>query len=105
MDAIPSMRESLAQKARCIICFGHDCPRCIDQLIESDFELSRRENVVCVRGKAESDRKKLIYPESSTRRHAGEMRVHMIDPHFLQAQSNVDRLVEPKEIGAAPPFI
>ena len=29
----------------------------------------------------------------------------MIDPHCLQAQKDVDRLVEPKEIGAAPPFI
>src|SRR4029079_10888058 len=29
----------------------------------------------------------------------------MIDPHFLQAQTNVDGLIEPKKIGAATPFI
>jgi len=29
----------------------------------------------------------------------------MIDPHLPQAQTNVDRLVKPKEIGAAIPFI
>jgi len=33
------------------------------------------------------------------------MSVHMIDPHFSQALSNVHGLVEPKEICAAPPFI
>src|SRR5262249_13534903 len=99
------MRESLAQKARGVICFGHDCARCIDKFIKSDLELSRRENVVCVRGKTESDRKKFIDPESSSRSHAGEVRVHMINPHFLQAEANIDGLVEPKKIRAAPPFI
>ena len=102
MDAISAMRESLAQKARGVIRFGDDCARCIHKFIQSDFELPRRENVVRVRGKTESDRKKLVYPKSSARSHAGEMRVNMIDPHFLQAQTNVDRLIEPKEIGAAP---
>src|SRR5205085_4534391 len=73
--------------------------------IQSDFELPRGENVVRVCGKTESDRKKLVYPESSARSHAGEMGVHTIDPHLLQAQTNIDRLVKPKEIGAAIPFI
>src|SRR5262245_31588930 len=99
------MRESLAQKARGVICFGDDCARCIDKFIESDLELSRRENVVCVRGKTESDRKKFIDPESSSRSHAGKVRVHMINPHFLQAEANVDGLVQSKKIRAAPPFI
>ena len=87
------MRESLAQKARGIVRFGDDCARGIDKFIQSDFELPRRENVVRVRGKTESDRKKFVDPESGARSHAGEMSVHMIDPHFSQAQSNVDGLI------------
>src|SRR5438094_10258647 len=105
MDAISAMRESVAQKARGVIRFGDDYARSIDEFIQSDFELPRRENVVRVGGKTESDRKKLVYPKSSARSHAGEMSVHMIDSHLPQAQTNVDRLVEPKEIGAAIPFI
>src|SRR6266700_925487 len=105
VNAISAMRESVAQKARGVIRFGDDRTRCIDKFVQPDFELPRRENVVRVRGKTESDRKKLVYPESSARSHAGEMSVHMIDPHLPQAQNNVDRLVKPKEIGAASPFI
>ena len=99
------MRESLAQEARSVIRFGYDHARFIHKFIQSDFELPRRENVVRVRGKTEIDRKKLVYPKSSSRSHTGEMSVQMIDPHCLQAQTNVYRLVEPKEIGAASPFI
>src|SRR5258708_19262663 len=99
------MRESVAQKPRGVIRLGDDRARCIDKFIQSDFELPRRENVVRVRGKTESDRKKLVYPESSARSHAGEMSMHMIDPHLPQAQTNVDRLVKPKEISTAIPFI
>src|SRR6266540_5022531 len=105
MDAISPMRESFAQKACGEIRFGDDCARFIHNFIQSDFELPRRENVVRVRGKTESDRKKLVDPKSSARSHAGEMRVDVIDPHCPQEQTNVDRLVEPKEIGAATPFI
>src|SRR5205814_2796050 len=105
VDAISAIRESVAQKARGVIRFGDDRTRRIAKFIQSDFKLPRRENVVCVRGKTESDRKKSIDPESSAGSHAGEMRVHMIDPHFSQAQTNVDRLVKAKEIGAAAPFI
>src|SRR4029077_21082251 len=97
MDAIAAMRESLAQEARCIIRFGYDHARSIHKFIQSDFELPRGEDVVRVRGKTESDRKKLVDPESSARSHAGEMSVHVIDPHCPQAQSNVERLVESKE--------
>src|SRR4029077_13867170 len=105
MDAISAMRKSLAQKARGIIRFGYDHARSIHKFIQSDFELPRRKNVVGVRGKTERDRKKLVYPKSSARSHAREMSVHMIYPHCLQAQTNVDRLVKPKEIGAAVPLI
>src|SRR5205823_12407920 len=99
------MRESLAQKARGVIRFGDDCARSIDKFIQCDFELPRRENVVRVRGKTESNGKKSGDPESSTRSHTGEMSMHMIDPHFAQAQSTINRLVEPKEIGPASPCI
>src|SRR4030095_13422428 len=105
VDAISAIRESVAQKTRGVIRFGDDRTRCIDKFIQSDFELPRREHVVRVRGKTKSDRKKLVYPESRASSHAGEMSVHMIDPHLPQAQTNVDRLVKAKEIGAAPPFI
>src|ERR1044071_5460683 len=105
MDAISARRELLAQKARSVIRFGDDYARLIHKLIQSDFELPRRKNVIRVRGKTESDRKKFVYPESRTRSHSGEMSVHMIDPHCLQPQTNVDRLVKPKEIGSASPLI
>src|SRR5207247_5905426 len=105
VDAISAMRESVAQKARGVIRFGYDRTRCINKFVQSDFELPRRENVVRVRGKTESDRKKLVYPESSARSHAGEMGVNMIDPNLLQAQTNVDRMVKTKEIGAVITFI
>src|SRR5262249_45583613 len=94
-----------AQKARGVICFGDDCARCIDKFIQSDFKLLGRENVVGVRGKTKTDREKFVNPESSARSHAGEMSVQMLDPHLSQAQSNVDRLVEAKEVREASPFI
>jgi hypothetical protein len=105
MHAISEMRKSLAQKSRGIICFRDDCTRCVAKFIQSDFELPRRKNVVRVGGKTERDGKKLVDPKSGARSHAGEMRVHMIYPHLPQAPSNMDRLVKPKEIGAASPFI
>src|SRR6185369_6825772 len=82
-----------------------DCSRFIDKFIKSNFEMPRSENIVRMRGKTESDRKKIVYPKSSARSHAGEMSVHVTDPHLAQAQSNVDRLIKPKEIGATTPFI
>src|SRR5215208_6643193 len=105
MDAISAMRKLVAQKPRRVIRFGYDYARSIHKFIQPDFELPRRENVVRVRGKTESDRKKFVYPKGGARSHACEMSVHMIDPHLPQAHTNVDRLVEPKKIGAAIPFI
>ena len=105
LHAISAITELLAQKTRGIIRFGDDYARSIHKFIQSDFELPRGENVVRVRGKTESDRKKLVYPKSSARSHAREMSVHVVNLHLLQAQTNVDRLVKPKEIGAASPFI
>src|SRR5262249_47939554 len=102
MDAISAMREPLEQKFGGIIRFRDGCARGIDKLIQRDFELPRYENIVRVRSKTESDLKKIVDPESGTRSHAGEMSVHMIDPHLSQAQPNVNRLVEPQEIGAPP---
>src|SRR5436309_16087530 len=105
VDAISAMREWLAQKARGVIRFGNDCACCIDKFIQSDFELPRSENVVRMRGKTETDWKKFPDPESGARSHTSEMSVHSVDPRFPQAKSNVNGLVEAKEIGAAPPFI
>ena len=99
------MSEPLAQKARSVIRFGYDRARFVDKFIQSDFELPRGKNVVRVRGKTKSDRKKSVYPKSSARSHASEMSVHMINPYCPQAKTNVDRLVKPKEIGASPPVI
>src|SRR6186713_1475010 len=105
MNVIGAMRKSIAQKTGGVICFGYDYACCTHKFVQCDLELSRRKNVVRVRGKTESDRKKLVYPKSSARSHASEMSVHVIDPHCLQAQTNVNRLVKPKKIGAAIPFI
>ena len=33
------------------------------------------------------------------------MCVYMLDPHFPQPQTNINRLIQPKEIRAATPFI
>src|SRR3954452_21661888 len=105
MDAIGAIRKSLAQKPGGIIRFGYHYARSIHKFVQPDLELSRRENVVGMRGKTESDRKKLADPESSARSHACEMSVHMIDPHCLQSQTNVDRLAKSEKIRAATPFI
>src|SRR5262245_50811374 len=64
VDAISAMRESLTQKAQGVIRFSDDRARCINKFIQSDFELSRRKNIVRVRGETETDGKKLVNPES-----------------------------------------
>ena len=58
-----------------------------------------------MRSEAEGHWKKFVDPKSRARGHSHEMRVHMTDPHFLEAQSNVNSLIEPKKIRAPPPFI
>src|SRR5206468_10618420 len=105
VDAISALWKSLTQELRRVISFGDDYTRCIDELIQADFELSRRKNIICVRGKTKRDRKKSVNPPSRARGHTGEMRMHLANPHFTQAYSNVNRLVKSEEISASPPFL
>src|SRR5947208_16797844 len=105
VDAISAVCESLAQKLRGVIRFGHDCTRPLDKLIQADFEVTRRKNIICVRGKTETDSKKFVDPKGRARGHTGEMRMHMPNPHFTQPYSDVNRLVQPEEISASPPFL
>src|SRR6266403_1643621 len=97
--------KSLSQKLRRVVGLCNDYARCIDKLIKSDLETSRRKNVVGMRGKTKSDGKKFMDPESRARGHSREVRVNMTNPHLLQAQPNVNSLIEPKEISAPSPFI
>ena len=57
----------------------------MDEFIKSNLEISRRKDVVGVRSKTICDREKSADPVSSARRHSGEMRVNMANPHFFQA--------------------
>src|SRR5438874_2675817 len=81
------------------------CARCIHELIKSNLERSRHKNVVGVRGKAKRDWKKSVNPESGPRRHSRKVRVNVPNPQFLQAQPDVNSLIEPKKIRAPGPFI
>src|SRR4029453_4838929 len=105
MNSICAIWEALTQKSFCVIGFGHDKRGCVNQLVQTDLKISRRENVVGVRGKAETDREKSADPESSAGSHSGEVRVHMANPNFLQAQSNITSLIKAKKMPAAPPLI
>ena len=97
--------ETLLQKLFRIITDSDDHSRRIDELNKPDLEVPRCENVVGVRGEAESDRKKFVDPESRARCHAHEVRVNVADPHFPKAQSDINSLIEPKKIGAPTPLI
>ena len=97
--------DILSQKLRGVIGLGDDYARCVDEFIKSDFEFSRRKDIVGVRSKTKCDWKKSGDPVSSARRHSGEMRVNMANLHFLQAQADINSLVQSKEICAPSPFI
>src|ERR1700730_2596708 len=105
MDALGAFWKSLSQKLRGVIGLCDDYARCIDELIKSDLEISRRKNVVGMRSKTESDGKKFVDPVSGTRRHSREVRVNMANPHFLQSQADVNSLIKPEKIGASTPLI
>jgi hypothetical protein len=105
MHAIGALPEALLQKFLGIIAYRDDYVRSIDKLIRPNLEVSRRENVIRVRGEAESDWEKFVDPESRARCHSHEVGVNMAYPHFPEAQSNVNSLIEPKKIRAATPFI
>ena len=77
--------KSFSQKLRGIISLGDDHTHRMDEFIKSNLEISRRKDVVGVRSKTICDREKSADPVSSARRHSGEMRVNMANPHFFQA--------------------
>ena len=79
--------------------------RCFDKFIQADLEISRRKNVVGVRGKAKRDWKKSADPESRASRHPGKVCMNVANPRSLQTQPDVDSLIKTKEIGAPAPLI
>src|SRR5438034_5596771 len=105
MNSIRSTWEVLAQEFFRIIGFGNDYTRCIDKFVQTDLEISRRENIIGMSGKAESDWEKPADPKSGARGHSSEVRVNVTNPHFLQTQSDINCLIKTEKISAAPPFI
>src|SRR5712692_4304907 len=105
MNSIRSIREVLAQEFSSVIGLGNDYTRSIDKFVQTDLELARRENVVGMGGKAESDWEKSADPKSGARGHPSEVCVNVTNPHFSQAQSDINRLIETEKIGAAAPLI
>src|SRR6266496_1429172 len=103
--SICAHKKSFSQKLRGVIGLGADHTPRIDEFIKSDLEISRRKDVVGVRSKTICDWEKSADPVSSARRHSGEMRVNMANPHLLQAQPDVNSLVKSKEIGATAPLV
>ncbi len=105
MNAIRLIWESPLQEPRRVIGHGNDYARFTDKPIKANGKSSRRKNVVPVRRKTESDWKKFVDPEGSARGHSSKMCMNMSNPHLLQAQPDVNSLIEPKKIGAPPPLI
>ena len=77
MNAIRPIWKTPSQKLCRIIGFGNDQAGGIDKFIEADLEISWRENVVRVRGKAEANPKKLVDPKSGPRSEAGKVRLEL----------------------------
>src|ERR1700686_537265 len=105
MNSVRPIRKTPSQKLCRIIGLGNDQAGGIYKFIEADLEVSWRENVVRVRGKAEANAKKLVDPKSGPCGEAGKVRVDMLDPAFSQPDSHINGLVETKEIGTSPPFL
>src|SRR5712692_5791023 len=105
MDSVRAIGKALFQKLCCVIGLGNDGARGIEKFIETDLEVSRRENVVCVRGKAEIDAEELVDPTSGARGETGEVRVDVANSEIGQAQPNINRLIKTKKIGSPFPFI
>ncbi len=85
MDPVSPIWKALFQKLCCVVGLGNDGMRGIDKFIETDLEASRRENVVCVRGKAEIDAEELVDPTSGARGETGEVRVDVTNSEIGQA--------------------
>ena len=105
MNSIRAIWKTLLQKFPCVIGLRNDYTRCIDKFIQTGLEISRRENIIGVGGKAESDWEKFVDPESSARGHSGEVCVNVMNPHFLQAQSDISCLIKAEKIGTPAPLI
>jgi hypothetical protein len=105
MDSIRALGETLLQKFLRVIGLGADYTRCIDKLVQTNLEISRRENIIGVSGKAESDWEKSADPKSGARGYSSEVCVNVTNPDFLQAQSDISCLIKTEKIGAPPPLI
>ena len=77
------------QKFFGVIGLGNDYARCIDKFVQTDLEISRRKNVIGMRGKAESDWEELADPEGSARGHSSEVRVNMSESPFRCKRSPI----------------
>ena len=85
MDSISAIWKTFLQKFLRVIGLSDNHARRINKLVQTDLEIPRRENVVGVCGKAETDWKESLDPKSGPRCHSREVRVNMTNLHFLQA--------------------
>ena len=105
MNSLRLIWKALSQKLCRIVGFGNDQAGGIYKFVGADLEVSWRENVVRVRGKAEANPKKLVDPKSGPRSEAGKVRMDVVNTAFSQPDSHINSLVETKKIGTSPPFI
>src|SRR5207249_10637032 len=104
-NPIRPLRETFLQKFLRVIGLCDASTRWTDKLVQPDLEISRRENIVGVSGKAESEWEKSADPKSGARGHSSEVCVNVTNPDFLQAQSDISCLIKTEKIGTPAPLI
>ena len=105
MNSIPAIWEALAQELCRVIGLGNDYARCIDKFVQTDLVISRRENIIGMGSKAESDWEEFAGPESGARGHSSEVCVNITNPDLLQTQSDINCLIKTEKIGTPAPLI
>ena len=105
MDSIRALGETLLQKFLRVIGLGADYTGCIDKLVQTNLEISRRKNVVGVRSKAKTASKKLLDPKSGACPHSRKMCMSMSNAHSSQACPDINGLIKTEKVGAPPPLI
>src|SRR5262249_36961166 len=104
MNSIGAFRKALLQELRRIIGFSNDYTRCPNKFIQTNLKNSWGKDIVGMRCEAESDWKKFRDPKSGARRHSSKVRMNMEDPCLLQAQPDINSLIESEKVGATTPL-
>src|SRR5947207_14791319 len=98
MNSIRAIRKALLQKFLCVIRFGNNYTCCIKEFIEPNLKISGPENNVGMRGKAKSNSKKYVHPESGARGHYSKARVNITSPTSLKSHPDIQRLRDPTKM-------